>query len=373
MNYGAKMNQAQNLEMKSDLRKRIKVLIVDDSALARKKLSEILNDDPDIEVIYSAGDPYIAVQKMKKQAPDVITLDLEMPRMNGLQFLKILMEQHPLPVVVISSHTKEGSAKTLQAYELGAVEVIGKPEKLTGVDLHEFQVRVCDAVKAASQTTLAKLKKLKTRDEVQVDRSIDRDFSDIPEYILRKKIIVLGASTGGTVAIEKFLSALPDRMPGIAIVQHMPENFTYSFAQRLNRNCRLNVKEAENGDIIKPGWAYIAPGHSHLLVRSEGSHYFLEVKKGPLVNRHRPSVDVLFRSAARYAGKNAVGIIMTGMGNDGAAGMLELKQSGAMTIAQDEESCVVFGMPKEAIKLNCVDKVVPLEKIPAELIKFLIQ
>ena len=351
--------------------KRIKILIVDDSALARKKLKDIFENDPEIEVVNTAADPYIAVQKIKKNAPDVITLDLEMPRMDGLIFLKKIMDQHPIPVVVISSHTPEGSSKALRAFELGAVEVIGKPRILSGLDLTEFQIQVCDSVHAAYLAKIGRQSHIRQNEKFAADAVLNKNLSGKSFKEIKQKIIVIGASTGGTVALERFLTPLPELTPGIVIVQHMPENFTFSFAQRLNRKCRIEVREAKNGDVVKPGTAYIARGDSHLLIKNSGENYYVEVKKGPLVNRHRPSVDVLFRSAARYVGENAIGIIMTGMGDDGARGLLEMKQAGAKTIAQDEKSCVVFGMPREAIKLNCVDKVVPLEKIPEEMFKMI--
>lgn len=353
------------------MNKKIKVLIVDDSALVRSKLTEILNEDQNIEVIATAADPYIAVNKIKANPPDVITLDLEMPRMNGLVFLKKLMDQRPIPVVVISSYTPEGSEKAMQAYASGAVEVIGKPKITSGNDLHDFKMRVCDGIKAAAQ---AQLKKLIPRRRFN-DKLFAREvISGEPLHRISQiseKIVVVGASTGGTVAIEKFLKRLPRDFPGVVIVQHMPEHFTLSFANRLNQSCEIEVKEAKNGDIVLPGHAFIAPGNFHLLLKSRGKRYYLEVRRGPLVNRHRPSVDVLFRSAARYAGKNAIGIIMTGMGDDGARGMLEMMQAGARTIAQDKESCVVFGMPAEAIKLGGVEKVVSLDNIGRTVVEML--
>ncbi|NOZ62855.1 MAG: chemotaxis response regulator protein-glutamate methylesterase [Calditrichaeota bacterium] len=350
--------------------RKIKVLIVDDSALARKKLTEILNSDPEIEVISTAADPYIAVQKIKRNLPDVITLDLEMPRMNGLGFLKRIMEQRPMPVVVISSHAPEGSFKAMRAFELGALEVICKPKLMSGIDLREFQTIACDAVKASFRAKVSVFSGEKKSEKGLHKAAADRGLADKLK-IRTKKLVVVGASTGGTVAIENFLTRLPENFPGIVIVQHMPPHFTYLFADRLDKKCNVQVKEAKNGDIVVPGCAFIAPGDQHVLVKFNGKHYYLEVKKGPLVNRHRPSVDVLFRSAARYVGKNAIGVIMTGMGDDGAKAMLEMKQAGAQTIAQDEESCVVFGMPREAIRLGAVDKVVPLDQMVEAVVSFL--
>jgi two-component system chemotaxis response regulator CheB len=345
--------------------KKIRVLIVDDSAVVRQTLEMILSADPEIEVMGTASDPFIAADKMLWEVPDVITLDVEMPRMDGVTFLRKIMSQHPIPVVICSSLTEEGSETALRALESGAVDIILKPLLGAKKFLEEAQIRICDAVKAAS---MARVKRIPL---VQ---------PDIPpkltaDVILRRphplamaettdKIVVVGASAGGTEALKEFLGAMPLDAPGIVIVQHMPENFTRAFAARLDSLCRISVKEAESNDTVIRGRALIAPGNRHLLLKRSGARYSVEIKDGPLVSRHRPSIDVLFRSAARYAGQNAVGIIMTGMGDDGAAGMLEMKQTGAFTVAQDEESCVIFGMPKKAIELGAVDKVVPLKLIP---------
>ncbi len=355
-----------------NFKEKIKILIVDDSALARRRLTEIFNSDQRLEVIATAADPYIAAQKINKNLPDVITLDLEMPHMDGLSFLKKIMEQHPIPVVVISSHAPEGSLKAMRAFELGALEVITKPKILSNNDLREFQIKACDSVKAAF---LAKGKGgvpyARTAAKISSSAVISPRTIEKLQTRTHKKIVVVGASTGGTVALETFLKQLPENFPGIVIVQHMPENFTRSFAERLNKNCAMKVAEAKNGDIISSGHVFIAPGNEHLLVKFNGKNYYIVVKKGPLVNRHRPSVDVLFRSAARYAGKNAIGIIMTGMGDDGAKGLLEMKMSGAKTIAQNKDSCVVFGMPREAIRLGGVDEIVPLDRIAETVVKLL--
>jgi len=350
--------------------KKIRVLIVDDSAVVRQTLEQILNADHEIEVMATAADPYIAAEKIRREVPDVITLDVEMPRMDGITFLHKVMTQHPMPVVICSSLTECGSETALKALEYGAVEIILKPRIGTKQFLEESRVRICDAVKAA---VLAKHKLYRV---TQADQPIPPKLTADAilakanlksEAMLRttEKVVCVGASTGGTEALSNFLQAMPLDSPGIIIVQHMPENFTKAFAMRLDRICRISVKEAENNDTVIRGRALIAPGNHHLLLKRSGARYYVEIKDGPLVSRHRPSVDVLFRSAARYAGKNAVGVIMTGMGDDGAKGMLEMKEAGAFNIAQDEESCVVFGMPKKAIELKAVDRVLPLSAIPA--------
>ncbi len=372
--------------------KKIRVLVVDDSAVVRQSLSSILGSDPEIEVMGTAADPIIAVKKIMKEIPDVITLDIEMPRMDGLTFLRKIMSQHPIPVVIISSLTTEGTEVAMRALEYGASEIIGKPAMNAAKFINESKIMICDAVKAASQAKLSR-RKISTQQQTTVKEKPQRTKRPIstpleikPKYsadvilergsasdriAITEKIIVLGASTGGTEAIRHFLSNLPDRMPGIAIVQHMPEGFTKSFANSLNNICNLEVKEAENGDKLYQGRVLIAPGNHHMLLKRVAKEYFVEVKEGPLVNRHRPSVDVLFRSASRYAGKNSTGILLTGMGNDGAKGLLELKESGANTIAQDEQSSVVYGMPKEAAKLGAANKILSLEEIAPYLLKSL--
>ncbi|MBU4260913.1 MAG: chemotaxis response regulator protein-glutamate methylesterase [Proteobacteria bacterium] len=350
--------------------KKIRVLIVDDSAVVRQTMSDILASDPAIEVMATAGDPYIAADRMREEIPDVITLDVEMPRMDGISFLQRIMRQHPIPVVMCSSLTEKGSETAMKAMEYGAVEIIQKPRIGTKVFLEESRVSICDAVKAASQ---AKLGKISARTslvapKLSADVMIDKPASNAMIQTT-EKVIVVGASTGGTEALRVFLESLPADSPGIVIVQHMPEGFTRAFAKRLDGLCRVTVKEAADNDTVVRGRALIAPGNHHTLLKRSGARYFLEVKDGPLVCRHRPSVDVLFRSAARYGGKNVVGVIMTGMGDDGAQGMLEMKQAGAFTIAQDEVSCVVFGMPNEAIKRGGVDLVIPLSAIAREVIR----
>ncbi len=351
------------------MKKKIKVLIVDDSALVRQTLQKILNSDPDIEVMGTASDPYAAAEKMAVEAPDVITLDVEMPRMDGITFLKKIMSQHPLPVVICSSLTENNSETTLTALEYGAVEIIQKPRLGTRQFLEEARIRLCDVVKAAA---MARVKRIVEKPSVEPKLSADAILEKPRSRAMiqtTEKIIVIGASTGGTEALRTFLEAIPPDFPGIAVVQHMPEHFTASFARRLDNLCRISVKEAEDNDTLIRGRALIAPGNRHMLLKRSGARYYVEIKDGPLVCRHRPSVDVLFRSAARYAGSNCVGVIMTGMGDDGAKGMLEMKNCGAFTLAQDEKSCVVFGMPHEAIKLGGVDKIVSLERLAAEVLR----
>lgn len=354
--------------------KKIQVLVVDDSAVVRQSLTAILESDPQIEVMGTAADPLIAVKKIMKQIPDVITLDIEMPRMNGLTFLRKIMSQHPIPVVVISSLTQEGTEVAMKALEYGASEIIGKPAMNAAQFFHDSKITICDAVKAASQAKLSRLKISSTPQATVVKPKYSADImlergSLLSRIVDTEKIIVLGASTGGTEAIRLLLKSLPPRMPGIAIVQHMPEGFTRSFANSLNNNSELEVKEAENGDRLYQGRVLIAPGNYHMLLKRIGKEYSVEVKKGPLVNRHRPSVDVLFRSAARYAGQNATGILLTGMGADGAKGLLELKEAGALTVAQDQASSVVYGMPKEAAKLGAANEILGIDELAPYLIK----
>lgn len=352
---------------------KIKVLIVDDSALVRQTLSDILSSDPDIEVIGMAQDPVVAVQRIAEQVPDVITLDVEMPRMDGITFLQKIMTQHPIPVVMCSSLAESGSETALRALEYGAVDIITKPKMGTKQFIEESRIRICDSIKAAAA---ARIRPIRPRREVSPKYTADVIMEAPNSKAMiqtTEKVVVVGASTGGTEALSTFLQMLPGNTPGIVIVQHMPENFTAAFAKRLDGICQVTVKEAEDNDSVVRGHVLIAPGNRHTLMKRSGARYYVEVKDGPLVSRHRPSVDVLFRSAARYAGKNAVGIIMTGMGDDGAHGMKEMHDAGAITIAQDEASCVVFGMPNEAIKKGGVDKVMPLEKIAGEMMRLCAQ
>jgi two-component system, chemotaxis family, protein-glutamate methylesterase/glutaminase len=343
---------------------KVKILIIDDSALVRNALKKIFASDPHLEVIGSVSDPFYAVEIISKETPHVITLDIEMPKMDGLTFLKKLMTQHPIPVVVISTLTASGSDTCLKALELGAIEVLEKPKINTLESMEAATRQYCELVKAAAK---ARVKKLASVLHVEPKNTADVILKKQERTHLATttdKVIVVGASTGGTEAIKELLTNMPHDCAGIIIVLHMPQHFTKQYAQRLNSISAIEVKEAENGDSILRGHAYIAPGGYHMLLKRSGARYFIEIKDGPLVNRHKPSVDVLFRSAAITAGANAVGVIMTGMGDDGAKGLLEMKQAGAYTIAQDEQSCVVFGMPKEAIKLGAVDKVMALTKIP---------
>ena len=352
----------------------VKVLIVDDSAVVRQTLAEILSSDPEIEVVATANDPFQAAEKMRSFVPDVITLDVEMPRMDGLTFLKKIMTQHPIPVVMCSSLTEDGCETTLKALEYGAVEIITKPKLGTKKFFEESRIHICDVVKAAAASKGRRIRSSLGAGLVKVEPKLNADAvlaqpSRRAMIQTTEKVVVVGASTGGTEALKVFLQAFPPDCPGMVIVQHMPENFTKAFANRLNQVCAISVKEAADNDTVLRGSALIAPGNRHTLLKRSGARYYVEIKDGPLVSRHRPSVDVLFRSAASYGGKNVVGVIMTGMGDDGAHGMLELKQGGAVTFAQDEESCVVFGMPNEAIKLGGVDQVLSLESICPAVLK----
>lgn len=349
------------------MRKKTRVLIVDDSALVRNTLLSLFDTDPDIEVIGCAADPFVAAKIMEKTIPDVITLDIEMPRMDGLTFLRKLMTQHPIAVVVCSTLTEKGSDCYMKALEFGAVEIITKPKVGTRQFFEESSIRVCDVIKAAA---LTKPKKLTARPMlVQPKLTADAMLPKARTNCLQttEKVVLVGASTGGTEALQIFLQSMPLDCPGIAIVQHMPEHFTAAFSKRLDTICQIRVKEAVDGDSILRGQALIAPGNKHMLVKRSGARYYVEIKDGPLVSRHRPSVDVLFRSGAHNAGKNAIGVIMTGMGDDGAKGMKEMHDTGTYCIAQDEASCVVFGMPQEAIKYGGVDIVLPLKKISSEV------
>lgn len=352
--------------------KRIRVLIVDDSASVRQTLATILGNDPEIEVIGVASDPFVAAKRLKEDIPDVITLDVEMPRMDGITFLKKLMSQHPIPVVMCSSLIEEGSETLMQTLEAGAVDVILKPKIAAADHLAEQALLICDTVKSAARARIGARRKaapaaaptMKTpAPKLSADAMLPPATRNSAMAKTTEIIVAVGASTGGTEALREFLVALPANAPGIVIVQHMPEHFTAAFAKRLDGLCQVSVKEAEDGDPVLRGHVLIAPGGRHLLLERQGARYHVAVKDGPLVSRHRPSVDVLFRSTARAAGPNAIGVIMTGMGDDGARGMLEMKDAGAYTIAQDEDSCVVFGMPKEAIARGGVDTILSLDDI----------
>lgn len=345
----------------------IKVMIVDDSAVVRQSLQDILNADPEIEVIATAQDPYIAADKLRRVVPDVITLDVEMPRMDGLTFLKKLMSQHPIPVVICSSLVGEGTDTLMHALESGAVDIIQKPTLGTRQFIEDSRVQICDTVKGAAAARLKKsTAKANPQKKLSADAMLPAAATAMAETT--EKVIVIGASTGGTEAICTVLTAMPLGCPGIVIVQHMPEGFTRSFAKRLDTLCKIQVKEAQNSDTVLRGQALIAPGNRHTLLKRSGARYYVEIKEGPLVSRHRPSVDVLFRSAARCAGKNAVAAILTGMGDDGATGMKELFDSGAWTCAQDEATSVVYGMPKEAFLRGATERQLPLQKIAGALI-----
>ncbi|MCA0418153.1 MAG: chemotaxis response regulator protein-glutamate methylesterase [Proteobacteria bacterium] len=347
----------------------IRALIVDDSASVRQVLSAILNDDPGIEVMGTAADVPAAVRRLQNELPDVMILDIEMPGMDGLTFLRKIMAQRPIPVIICSTLTGVGSPALFEALECGAVEVLAKPRVDTRNALLETAERLRHAVQAAAQ---AKLKPRTSRPALQVERKLTADVIMPPPVASRHatrtaRIVCIGISTGGTETLREVLEALPAHCPGIAIVQHMPEKFTAAFARRLNSLCAMEIKEAEDGDELTTGRVLIAPGNRHMLLQRSGQHYRVAIKDGPPVSRHRPSVDVLFRSAAQYAGANALGIIMTGMGDDGAHGLLEMRKAGARTLAQDEESSVVFGMPKEAIAIGAAERVIPLSRVAQEV------
>lgn len=350
------------------MNRKIKVLIVDDSVSVQNMLTEILSHDPAIVIIGCACDPYEAVSKIAEVLPDVITLDIEMPRMDGLTFLGKLMKQHPIPVVVISSVARESSDKGIRALKLGAREIITKPRLSNQEELEEYSIRITDAIKAASMTGSTRIKLLGTN--VQGKMLIHAGAEGHSILLSQQnadKVILIGASTGGTEVISTILKNLRTDLPGILIVQHMPGEFTKSFANRLNQESRLNVKEAEQNDLVLPGNVYIANGFNHLYLNRENGTYRCKLEMAPLVNRHRPSVDVLFHSASQIPGKNVTAILLTGMGTDGARGMLELFEAGAMTFAQDEKSSAVFGMPREAIRLNAAKRI----GNPEELINWL--
>ncbi len=338
--------------------KKITVLVVDDSALIRKLLTEIINSQPDMEVIGTAADPLAAREMIRENNPDVLTLDIEMPKMDGLDFLEKLMRLRPMPVVMVSTLTEKGSDVTFRSLELGAVDFVSKPKIDIAAGLKEYSNEITNKIRIAKSARLRRLPSVQTTQSISADAVLPAISNRIAST---EKLIIVGASTGGTEAIKEFLIRMPPDSPGILVTQHMPEGFTKSFANRLNNLCKISVVEAEGGERVLPGHAFIAPGHSHLLLRRNGANYMTELNQGELVSRHRPSVDVLFRSAANYAGKNALGVILTGMGKDGAAGMLEMHNAGAYNFAQDEASCVVFGMPKEAIAAGGVDEVVSIK------------
>ena len=341
----------------------IKVLIVDDSALIRSVMSEIVNSQPDMEVVATAPDPLVARELIKRHNPDVLTLDVEMPKRDGLDFLEKLMRLRPMPVLMVSSLTERGSEITMRALELGAVDFVTKPKISIQTGMREYTELIADKIRAASR---ARIKRM-----VPCGTPVPQLSALRSPLISSEKLIIIGASTGGTEAIREFLMQMPSDCPGILIAQHMPEGFTSSFAKRLDSLCKISVVESQGNERVLPGHAYIAPGHSHLLLTRSGANYMTSIEQSPPVNRHRPSVDVLFRSAAQAAGKNAVGVILTGMGKDGAAGMLDMRNAGAHNFAQDEASCVVFGMPREAIALGAAHEVGSLQALPGMVLDHL--
>ncbi len=349
--------------------KKISVLIVDDSAVVRQVMAEVLGRSPEIEVIGAASDPIFAMEKMKKQWPDVIVLDVEMPRMDGITFLRKIMAERPTPVVICSTLTEKGAETTMHALAAGAVGVAAKPKIGLKQHLQDASDDLTHMVKVAAR---ANVKRLQSASPAPRKLSADAILPQSAHSMARTTdtVIAIGTSTGGTQALETVLTALPRVCPGIVAVQHMPEKFTEAFARRLDSVCRVEVKEAKSGDRVLPGRVLIAPGGRHMLLKRSGAQYHVDIVDGPPVSRHRPSVDVLFRSAAQCAGKNALGIIMTGMGDDGASGLLEMRMAGAGTLAQDEATCVVYGMPKEAVKRGAVGRIVPLGAIASEIIRF---
>ncbi|MDR1871718.1 MAG: chemotaxis response regulator protein-glutamate methylesterase [Deltaproteobacteria bacterium] len=332
----------------------IKVLVVDDSAIVRKIFTEQLSKARDIEVIGAAPDPYVARDMILKLAPDVLTLDIEMPRMDGITFLKKIMAYHPLPVIIVSSLTPKGSAMALEAMDCGAVEVLAKPSGSFSVG--EMGAQLAEKIRAAAHVRVMK------RVPTEAGPMAANRGAAITQTT--NKVIAIGSSTGGTEALRDILTRLPADTPGIVVAQHMPANFTKAFADRLNNLCKIRIKEGEENDSVVPGICLIAPGNFHMLLHRSGARYFVQIKTGPMVHHQRPAVDVLFKSVAKYAGANAVGVVLTGMGSDGAEGIKIMKEAGAKTLAQDEASSIVFGMPKEAIKTGCVDKVVSLRNMP---------
>ena len=343
-----------------------KVLIIDDSALIRSVLREIINAQPDMEVIGVAPDPLVAREMIRNTNPDVLTLDVEMPKMDGLDFLEKLMRLRPMPVVMVSSLTEKGSEITMRALELGAVDFVAKPKISVQSGMREYADVIADKVRAAAKARVRSRAKAAGAPDKPTTLPLLRQTLASSE-----KLIMVGASTGGTEAIRAFLTKMPPDCPGVVVVQHMPEGFTRSFAERLDSLCAISVKEAVDGERILPGHAYIAPGHSHMALGRSGANYVVRLDQGQPVNRHRPSVDVLFRSAAVHAGKNAVGVMLTGMGKDGAEGMLAMKDAGAYNFAQDEATCVVYGMPREAVQIGAVDEVGPIQNLAEMVLGFI--
>jgi two-component system chemotaxis response regulator CheB len=352
--------------------KRIKVMIVDDSAVVRQVLTAALAEDPEIEVVGVASDPVFALEKMNRAWPDVVVLDVEMPRMDGITFLKKLMAEHPTSVVICSTLTEKGAETTVQALAAGAAGIVTKPKMGLRDFLKDSSDDLASAIKAAARANVQRLVPTKPAVPVQAKLTADAILPAAAHAMAETtdRIVAIGTSTGGTQALERVLTALPRVSPGIVIVQHMPEKFTGAFAERLNSLCQIEVREAKTGDRVILGRALVAPGGKHMLIKRSGAQYHVEIVDGPPVSRHRPSVDVLFRSVAKCAGKNALGIIMTGMGDDGAKGMKEMHDMGAKTLAQDEASCVVYGMPKEAVKLGAVDRNVALDSVAHEIVTY---
>jgi two-component system chemotaxis response regulator CheB len=352
--------------------KRIKVLVVDDSAVMRQVAASLIGADSALELLATAADPILAIERMRQQWPDVIVLDVEMPRMDGITFLKKIMRERPTPVIICSALTQKGAQTTLEALAAGAVAIITKPKLGLKSFLNDASCDLLSAIKGAARARVERLGARavspsaagpKLSADVILGAGQGRAMTQTTE-----RVVAIGTSTGGTQALEEILVALPRVCPGIVIVQHMPEKFTAAFAARLDQVCEISVKEAQNGDRVVPGRALIAPGGKHMLLRRSGAQYHVEIVDGPLVNRHRPSVDVLFRAVAKCAGSNALGVILTGMGNDGAAGLLEMRNAGAHTLAQDEESCVVYGMPKEAVKCGAAQRSIPLSAVASEIL-----
>ena len=345
--------------------KPIKVMVVDDSAVVRQVLSAMLAEHPGIEVIGVAADPLFALDKMQRQWPDVLVLDVEMPRMDGITFLKKLMAERPTPVVICSTLTEAGAQTTLLALAEGAVGVVCKPKLGLKQFLHDAAGELVQTIQSAAR---ANLRRLTPATAAKLSADVILPMTSQAMAQTTEMLVAIGTSTGGTQALEAVLTRLPRVCPGLVIVQHMPERFTAAFAERLNRLCQIEVREACDGDRVMPGRALIAPGGRHMLLTRSGAQYQVEIRDGPPVSRHRPSVDVLFRSVARTAGSNALGIIMTGMGDDGARGLKEMREAGAHTLGQDEDSCVVYGMPKEALKRDAVERMLPLGEIPAAIL-----
>jgi two-component system chemotaxis response regulator CheB len=348
---------------------RIKVMLIDDSAVVRQVLQQLLGADPGIEVIGAAADPLFAMERMKAQWPDVIVLDVEMPRMDGVTFLRKVMHERPTPVIICSTLTEAGAPTTVEALAAGAVTVITKPKMGLKQFLGEAANELIAAIRMAARANVKRLAARATADPkpVQTKHTADVILAPARENAMTRTtqhVVAIGTSTGGTQALQQVLAALPEVCPGMVIVQHMPPSFTAAFAARLDSVCRITVKEARDNDRVVPGCALIAPGGKHMLLQRSGAQYYVQIREGPPVSRHCPSVDVLFRSAANAAGRNALGIIMTGMGDDGARGLKEMRTAGAVTIAQDEATCVVFGMPKEAIRLDAVQRILPLDELP---------